>query len=53
LDVIGVGGFVINNDGQLLVVQEKYRKSDHWKLPGGMADHSKILHQARFFIFVT
>ncbi|KAK3750650.1 hypothetical protein QZH41_012828 [Actinostola sp. cb2023] len=37
---IGVGGFVINNDGQLLVVQEKYRKSDHWKLPGGMADHN-------------
>lgn len=38
--VVGVGGFVIN-DGKLLVVKEKYRKTDHWKLPGGMVDHSK------------
>lgn len=39
--VLGVGGFVVNDDGELLVVQEKYRTADHWKPPGGMVDHSK------------
>ncbi|KXJ21861.1 nudix hydrolase 8 [Exaiptasia diaphana] len=42
---VGVGGFVIS-DGKLLVVKEKYRKSDHWKLPGGMVDHKEDIRAA-------
>ncbi|KAK2157453.1 hypothetical protein LSH36_191g03068 [Paralvinella palmiformis] len=35
---VGVGGFVLNDDNQLLVVQERFSCSPHWKLPGGHAD---------------
>ncbi|XP_031553931.1 nudix hydrolase 8-like isoform X1 [Actinia tenebrosa] len=43
---IGVAGFVVNDEGKLLVVQERFRKSDHWKLPGGMADHKEDIRTA-------
>eukprot|EP00127_Corallochytrium_limacisporum_P000054 Clim_evm33s2 gene=Clim_evmTU33s2 len=44
---IGVGGFVVNDQGQVLVVCEKYRISEepHWKLPGGMGDRAEDLHE--------
>ncbi|XP_076108524.1 nucleoside diphosphate-linked moiety X motif 6-like [Mytilus galloprovincialis] len=36
---LGVAGFVVNDKGQLLVIQEKYNLiKKHWKLPGGLAD---------------
>eukprot|EP00123_Amoebidium_parasiticum_P012818 comp21597_c0_seq1/m.30236 comp21597_c0_seq1/g.30236 ORF comp21597_c0_seq1/g.30236 comp21597_c0_seq1/m.30236 type:complete len:362 (-) comp21597_c0_seq1:921-2006(-) len=35
---IGVGGFVVNDRKEMLVVKERYRDKDHWKLPGGLSD---------------
>lgn len=35
---IGVGGMVINDKNQILVIQEKYHKKRHWKLPGGYSN---------------
>ncbi|CAG5136387.1 unnamed protein product [Candidula unifasciata] len=38
---LGVGGFVINDQKQLLVIREKYHANNNitaWKLPGGLAD---------------
>ncbi|XP_038053734.1 nudix hydrolase 8-like [Patiria miniata] len=37
---IGVGGFVTNDNNQLLVIKEKYNhgKKSMWKLPGGHSD---------------
>uniref|UniRef100_A0A6B2LDX1 Nudix hydrolase domain-containing protein n=1 Tax=Arcella intermedia TaxID=1963864 RepID=A0A6B2LDX1_9EUKA len=35
---VGVGGFVLNQKNELLVVKEKFFKNSMWKLPGGMAD---------------
>ena len=42
---IGVGGFVLNDKNELLVIQEKYSitKTAHWKLPGGHADAGEDL----------
>ena len=37
----GVGGFVLNDKNELLVIQEKYLtslKRPIWKIPGGLAD---------------
>lgn len=36
--MIGVGGLVVNDKKQILVVSEKYYKYPHWKLPGGGVD---------------
>ena len=37
---VGVGGFVVNDKGEVLVVQEKHggRFQNQWKLPGGLSD---------------
>lgn len=35
---LGAGGLVINEKNQVLAVCEKYRRKQHWKLPGGMVD---------------
>ena len=35
---VGIGGMVINEHKQVLVVQEKFHKKPHWKLPGGYVD---------------
>uniref|UniRef100_A0A0B7AR21 Nudix hydrolase domain-containing protein n=1 Tax=Arion vulgaris TaxID=1028688 RepID=A0A0B7AR21_9EUPU len=38
---LGVGGFVVNTLGQLLVIREQYHVKNNiatWKLPGGLAD---------------
>ena len=34
----GAGGFVVNDQNELLVIREKFYGRPHWKLPGGMAD---------------
>lgn len=36
--VIGVGGLVVNDPSQVLVVSERYLNFPHWKLPGGVVD---------------
>ena len=33
--MVGVGGMVVNDKEEILVVQEKYSTQAHWKLPGG------------------
>lgn len=35
---VGVGGVVINDKNEVLVVSEKYRLFEHWKLPGGYVE---------------
>lgn len=41
--MVGVGGFVVNDKSQILVVSEKYYTFPHWKLPGGMVDPGVLL----------
>ena len=36
--MVGIGAMVINENREILVVQEKYYKKPHWKLPGGYVD---------------
>ena len=36
--MVGVGAMVVNKNKEILVVQEKYYKTPHWKLPGGYVD---------------
>ena len=36
--ILGAGGLVINEKNQVLAVCEKYRRKQHWKLPGGTVD---------------
>lgn len=36
--MIGVGGLVINDKSEVLVVNEKHLEHPHWKLPGGSVD---------------
>ena len=33
--MVGVGGIVLNEKDELLVIKEKYATAQHWKLPGG------------------
>ncbi|XP_021346359.1 nucleoside diphosphate-linked moiety X motif 6-like isoform X2 [Mizuhopecten yessoensis] len=41
---LGVAGFVLNDDNQVLVIQERFNISHkHWKLPGGLADEGEDL----------
>lgn len=42
---IGVAGFVVNDKNQLLVIQEKFKSSEHWKLPGGHADKGENIYE--------
>lgn len=41
-NTIGVGGFVVNETQELLVVKERFRKNPHWKLPGGYVELGKF-----------
>nr|XP_022337625.1 nucleoside diphosphate-linked moiety X motif 6-like isoform X1 [Crassostrea virginica]XP_022337626.1 nucleoside diphosphate-linked moiety X motif 6-like isoform X1 [Crassostrea virginica]XP_022337627.1 nucleoside diphosphate-linked moiety X motif 6-like isoform X1 [Crassostrea virginica]XP_022337628.1 nucleoside diphosphate-linked moiety X motif 6-like isoform X1 [Crassostrea virginica] len=42
---LGVAGFVLNENGELLVIRERFSviKSKPWKLPGGLADKGEDL----------
>lgn len=44
--LIGVGGMVINDRDEILVVQERFFVTPHWKLPGGYVDPGEHIHQA-------
>lgn len=35
---LGVGGLVLNDKNQMLVVEEKHTEISHWKLPGGYVE---------------
>jgi len=45
---VGVGGFVVNEKDELLVIEERFRFQDkpHWKLPGGYVDPGEYLAAA-------
>eukprot|EP00091_Calanus_sinicus_P023145 TRINITY_DN7681_c0_g1_i1.p1 TRINITY_DN7681_c0_g1~~TRINITY_DN7681_c0_g1_i1.p1 ORF type:complete len:188 (-),score=52.33 TRINITY_DN7681_c0_g1_i1:134-697(-) len=36
--LVGVGGMVVNDKDEVLVVQERFFTAPHWKLPGGYVD---------------
>lgn len=37
--MLGVGGFVVNDEGKVLAIKERFWGDDPpWKLPGGGAD---------------
>lgn len=36
--LVGVGGMVVNDKDEVLVVQERFYTAPHWKLPGGYVD---------------
>ena len=37
---------VVDEDSNVLVVQERFRFSNHWKLPGGYVDPGEDIHTA-------
>ena len=37
---------VVTDDNKVLVVQERFRYSSHWKLPGGYVDPGEDIDQA-------
>ena len=37
---------VVTDDNKVLVVQERFRYSSHWKLPGGYVDPGEDFHCA-------
>ena len=42
----GVGGFVVNDKNEVLLVQEKWLRNlkiVHWKLPGGHSDPGQLV----------
>ncbi|XP_044760555.1 nudix hydrolase 8 isoform X2 [Coccinella septempunctata] len=41
--LVGVGGIVVNDKSQILVVREKYATRVFWKLPGGYAEPGENL----------
>ncbi|XP_076038269.1 uncharacterized protein LOC143023567 isoform X2 [Oratosquilla oratoria] len=45
-NMIGVGAFVVNDKEELLVVQEKFYRIPHWKLPGGYVEPGEDLETA-------
>lgn len=40
---LGVGGLVINDNNELLVVVEKHNDIPHWKFPGGYVERGKLI----------
>jgi len=44
--LVGVGGMVVTDDNKVLVVQERFRYSPHWKLPGGYVDPGEDIDEA-------
>lgn len=47
---IGVGGFVVNDKNEVLVIQEKYGPIvNFWKIPGGRVEPSMCSSSYLFF----
>jgi len=44
--LIGVGGMVVNDKDEILAIEERFRASDHWKLPGGYVEPGEDLGDA-------
>jgi len=44
--LVGVGGMVVNDQGLLLVIQERFSTQPTWKLPGGYVEPGEDLAQA-------
>jgi len=44
--LIGVGGYVVNQNKEILVVKEKHGITSIWKLPGGSVDHGEDIEKA-------
>lgn len=44
--LVGVGGMVVTEEGQVLVVQERFYVQPHWKLPGGYLDPGEDIAEA-------
>lgn len=40
---LGVGGIVLNEKNQLLVVMEQHTEKQHWKLPGGYVERGNLV----------
>ncbi|KAL7640272.1 UNVERIFIED_CONTAM: hypothetical protein RMT77_009686 [Armadillidium vulgare] len=45
-NTLGVGGFVVNEADELLVVRERFQSFPHWKLPGGYVEVDENLSDA-------
>ncbi|CAH0719391.1 unnamed protein product, partial [Brenthis ino] len=43
---LGVGGLVINDNNEILVVSENYLDFPHWKLPGGYVERGEDIKDA-------
>ncbi|ELU13913.1 hypothetical protein CAPTEDRAFT_219640 [Capitella teleta] len=43
---LGAAGFVVNDKEEVLVVQERFARKAHWKLPGGLADAGEDIGEA-------
>lgn len=43
---LGVGGLVINDNNELLVVVEKHNEIPHWKFPGGYVERGEDIKDA-------
>ncbi|XP_063824909.1 uncharacterized protein LOC135074522 [Ostrinia nubilalis] len=43
---LGVGGLVLNDKNQMLVVVEKHAEISHWKLPGGYVERGEDIKDA-------
>ncbi|XP_045528954.1 nudix hydrolase 8-like [Pieris brassicae] len=43
---LGVGGLVVNNKNEILVVMEKHFEHPHWKLPGGYVERGEDIKDA-------
>ena len=44
--LVGVGGMVVNDKDEVLVVQERFYTAPHWKLPGGYVDPGEEISTA-------
>lgn len=44
--MVGVGGMVVNEKDEVLVIKEKRSIASHWKLPGGYVEPGEWLSDA-------